>query len=46
MHKFIQNLREGKEYDNAKIGPMGHRGIHHQKEKTKRPMKISPENEK
>jgi hypothetical protein len=46
MHKIIQNLREGKGYDNAKIGPMVDRRTHHQKEKTERPKKTLPENEK
>jgi len=46
MNKIIQNSREGKEYDNAKIGPMVDRGTHHQKEKTERPKKNLPENEK
>ena len=35
MNKIIQNSREGKEYDNAKIGPMVDRGTHHQNEKLK-----------
>jgi hypothetical protein len=46
MQKVIQNSRECKEYDKAKIGPMLDRGTHHQKEKTERPKKTLAENEK
>ena len=43
--KSFNIRRKGKEYDNAKIGSMVDTGTH-QKEKTERPKKTLPENEK